>query len=276
MALSKDTLNRQDGYRYDHWIAIDFIEEEGGKSGAKGLFEHLKKGSHEGETQVRMAYAIGRLGDRSLVPGLINELLNNQELRKRDFLCGSIVSAIVMLGGQRKLADICSRQYRGENVDVAMKSVDKMLGDSSSRQELVRELDSTNAWKDGRIKAIVLGMLGDISVARDLVKGLSQDNLDYLVYEEGYAAIGRIGKRLTDPSEVKELSDRLVEEISKTNLVGRMKRQEHIAKAIGELGKRLAQLATQKTVISESQRDQRLVTQEDAKELSKKLVRNAF
>jgi hypothetical protein len=279
---------------HNRCAAIEFLEMSGDKSVAL-KFAKLLGDEHFGkdyETHLRMISAIGRLGDQSVVPELLNKL--SSETSYYTQVNGAIAGVAVMLDSQLavpKLCEMLSDKAIFYANRATMAFAIGMSGDQSARQTLNSILSSnpnidrevykaiTNAIElsdspsvgPGLFKAIsdmdrhiwirntlpcIAGKLGDISVARELVEMLScyEKNINY-EFDKIPRAIVEIGSRSGNSEEVKELSSKLLD-LTYKEIFRYQELMLEIPKAVGELGKRLKP--------------------EDGKELSDKLVARLF
>jgi hypothetical protein len=144
-------------------VAIDFVEEKADKSLAPRVVEQLA--NLPDDFQLKMLSVISRWGDQSAVPKLVKKLADS------DFdneVCGAIIGVIGKLGGRSELNRALDRKKIGWWWLDEIKSVEEMLKKPSGGQELARELRSDQiGQKKGEMIAGVLGMLGDVSVARE-------------------------------------------------------------------------------------------------------------
>jgi hypothetical protein len=165
---------------YNLRTAIDSIEKEGGPLVAHKFVKLLtdKRFLKDPETQLRMISAIGKLGDPSVVPKLLN-ILSSNILQKESLYQAAIAGVAVRLDRQ------CA-------VPVLLKSI------------FAYDCDQ---WNIGTPRAIAIGMSGDQSVVQELewrvrsidLRGYDFDGEPKKIFFNG---INHAIKMLKEPSSV--------------------------------------------------------------------------
>jgi hypothetical protein len=283
--------------KHDRCAAIEFLEKECSQSKehsqsvAQKFVEMLTdvrlENNDSRDIRLRMISAIGRSGDKSVVPELLNKL-SSQRLHWSSYEEAAIAGVAVMLDPQLAVPKLLEKLSDGslpssrrtimafaigmskdrsavsklhsihssdlnttnENLTQAITSAIEMLESPSFGSGLVKVLsdERIDKWVRWNLPYIA-GKSRDILVARELVNMLSWQK-----WAEIATAVGEIGSRLSNPEEIKALADNLLNVTE--NFHGLALTQE-ISKAVGELGKKLK-------------------TEKDVKELSNKLVAKLF
>jgi hypothetical protein len=280
---------------HDRCTAIEFLEKAGDQSVALKLVEQMtdERLGHDTDARLRMISAVGRLGDQSVVPELLNKLSSHTFKSIQDK--GAIAGVAVMLDRQLavpKFLEMLSKESTPLDTRLMMAFAIGMSEDQSVVPELhsirssihpnidrslhttitnaIELLESPSIGSE-LVKVIseymapidewngrqcIVGKLGDISVAQKLVEMLSCCK-EYTSHAFTHTprTVGEIGRRLGNSEEIKELFDDLLNVIYNKNL-HHIEPMREIPKAVGELGKRLEP--------------------KDVKELSNKLVATLF
>ena len=242
---------------HDRNAAIELIAKEADKSLAPEIVKQLTGCSRDFKLEILSV--IRGWGNPSAVPELVKMLKDEHYgyAKLLDYeMYGAIAGLIGKLGGRSELDRVLSsrKPFVDGPARDAISIAKQILENRSGGQELARKLGSDQIEQQEKHGiAGVLGMLGDVSVARELVEMPPRH-----VSSEIFRAIGEIGKKLDDPEEVKELADKVVEMSSQE--IHEWNRHYGMFIAIGKLGQRLVQLGRRK----------------DAKELSKKGVAKLF
>ncbi len=279
--------------KHDRCAAIEFLEKECSQSKEynqlvtqkfveKLTDVRLEKDDDSRDIRLRMISAVGRLGDKSVVPELLNKL-SSRRIHWSSYEEAAIAGVAVMLDPQlavtkllEKLSDgslpnskrtimafaigmskdrsavsklhlIRSSPNIDRNLHEAITSAIEMLESPSFGSELVKAISGKRIDKVAVSWALphMAGKLGDISVAQELVNVLPRCELSGIPI-----AVREIGSKLSDPKKIKELADKLLSGAENFHGIALIK---EISKALGELGKKLK-------------------TEKDVKELSNKLV----
>jgi hypothetical protein len=286
----------KDNNKHDRRTAIEFLEKEGDPLVAHKFVKLLtdKRFCKDPDTQLRMISAIGRLKDPSVVPELLNTLSSNG-YDSRAY--GAIAGVAVMLDRQVAVPKLIEMFRDYKKTDWNQRSMIALAIGMSGDQSAVQKLEELNFYlplvhKDESHKAVdhaitvlespsvgkalvevfsdrkmhtpmlqnlpyVVGKLGDISVAHELVDMLSCYEGDpYYTFDNIPKAVEEIGIRSGNSEEIKELSKKLLDVIYKNKCELRIKVKENIYEAVGELGK--------------------ILPSEDAEELSKEFGAKLF
>ncbi len=146
----------------------------------------------------RVAYALGKYGNRSLAPRMMGLVLE----QKVDFsVCMSIVDALSILGEQsvvHNLEGLLSNQQIYPAVRMSVADALGRLGVRSSGLKLKEILlrRSENPDLRGHV-AIALGMLGDRSLASTFLELLSSPGIDTFVSQSSVIALSKLLKRFS-------------------------------------------------------------------------------
>jgi HEAT repeat protein len=285
--------------KHDRCAAIEFLEKECSQSKeysqlvAQKFVEkltdvRLEKDDDRRDIRLRMISAVGRLGDKSVVPELLNKLSSQRthwSLNEEAAIAGVAVMldpqlavpklleklsdgslpnskrtimafAIGMSKDRSAVSTLDSIRHSNlnttnENLSQAITSAIEMLESPSVVPGLIKAISDQRIDKVAVSWALphMAGKLGDISVAQELVNILPRCELSGIPI-----AVREIGSKLSDPKKIKELADKLLN--GAENFHG-IELTKEISKALGELGKKLK-------------------TEKDVKELSNKLVAKLF
>jgi hypothetical protein len=282
---------------YKRCTAIEFLEKEGNPLVAHKFVELLndKRLGNDPKTQLRMISAIGRLKDPSVVPELLKTLSSNKYYPLEAY--GAMAGVAVMLDRQVAVPKLIEmfRDYRKTkwNQRSIIALAIGMSGDQSAVQKLkelnfyrpfvnkdeshkmvehaINVLEGPSVGKelvkvfsDQRMNAsllkdvlYVVGKLGDISVAHELVDMLSCYERDpYYTFDNIPKAVEEIGIRSGNSEEIKELSKKLLKVVYEDKYSLRIGTKQKICEAVSEFGK--------------------ILPSEDAKELSKEFGAKLF
>ena len=277
----------------DRCTAIEFLETSGEKSVARKFVEQLtdKRLNKDPETQLRMISAIGKLGDPSVVPKLLDMLPSFHYEEEKARLYEAIAGVTVMLDRQSAVPKLCemlsdrvkkcpkmiqtpiiaaigmsrdrSAVPKLREILSSHPNIERFLQENITTAINMLESSSIEAWfidesyyvvPMAHLEHNITGKLGDISVARGLVEQIPDVLGTAIRISEFPRSIAEICRRSGSPQEIKELSDNLLRVAQKNHHPLRMMREMY--KAVGELGKRLKP--------------------EDGKEISKELVAALF